>query len=131
MDEALRALLLETAAIAALVERRIDWGLRRQGAPLPAVCLFGISGLPGMTFSGPIAWSRSRVQIDCWGRTFKAARDLGDAIGGLDGVLNGFRGTVGGARLRTFVIDKRDSKDADGAGALFNRSIDVMVFYGR
>nr|WP_317894427.1 DUF3168 domain-containing protein [uncultured Sphingomonas sp.] len=81
MEEALRALLLGTAALTARVARRVDWGIRA-GADLPAVRLFQIGGVPQMNLAGPSGWSRSRLQIEAWGRTYKDARDVADIIGG-------------------------------------------------
>lgn len=133
MEEALRALLLGTAALTARVARRVDWGIR-PGADLPAVRLFQISGVPQMNLAGPSGWSRSRIQVEAWGRTYKDARDVADLIGGngernVIGVLNGLRATQDGVRLRTFILGRRAGDDTDAAGVLYRTALDVLVWH--
>lgn len=96
---------------------------------MPALVLHKISGTPTMTYSGPADWERDRVQIDCLGRSYKAARDLGDLIGGRHGLLVGYRGNHKGQRLRTFVIGSRSDDDSDSVGPVFRASVDVMVWH--
>ena len=129
MEEALRAKLLETVALKALVDTRVDWGLRPQGSPLPGVAMFGVTKIPGMTMTGASGWTRSRVQIDTWGRTYKAARDVADTIAGEGGALVGFRGKVRDVRLRTFILGRRTGDDTDAQGPLYRHSIDVLVWH--
>jgi len=129
MEEALRDLLLAAAPIAAAVDRRVDWGVRSQGATLPAITLHQISGNPTMRLDGPSDWERDRIQIDCLGRTYKATRDLADAIGGRGGLLVGYRGDHKGQRLRTFVVGKRSDTDSDSVGPVFRASVDVMIWH--
>jgi hypothetical protein len=129
VEEALRDLLLGTTPIATAVGRRADWGVRSQGSALPALTLHQISGVPQMKLDGPADWERDRVQIDCIGRTYKAARDLADLIGGKRGLLVGYRGDRAGQRLRTFVIGSRSDNDSDSVGPVFRASIDVMVWH--
>ena len=126
MEDALRALLLGADGMNALVGQRIDWGLRAQGKSLPAVELQEVSGVPGMTLTHPDGWTRSRVQIDVWGRTYAATRDVRDLILAL---LTGYRGTVDGVKLRTFVMNRRGGSDSDAAGPVHRASIDVMVWH--
>lgn len=129
MEEALRDLLLTTVPIADAVGRRVDWGVRSQGSALPAITLHQISGTPTMRLDGPADWERDRIQIDCLGRTYKAARDLADAIGGRRGLLVGYRGDRKGQRLRTFVMGSRSDNDSDSVGPVFRASVDVMVWH--
>lgn len=128
MDEALRDLLLEHAPIAGAVQRRVDWGVRPQGNALPAITLLRISGIPQMNLSGRARWSRDRIQIECWGRTYKAAKDLALIIGGDDGLLAGYRGDHLGVRLRTLVLDQRSDTDTDSVGVVHRTSLDVLVW---
>lgn len=129
MEEAVRDLLITAAPIAAAVDRRVDWGLRSQGSALPAITLHQISGSPTIRFAGPADWERDRIQIDCLGRTYKAARDLADAIGGRRGLFVGYHGDHKGQRLRTFVMGSRSDNDTDSVGPVFRASIDVMVWH--
>lgn len=130
MEEAFRALLLGTAALTTRVGQRIDWGVRSQGAPLPALTMFLVSGVPQMNLAGPSGWSRDRIQIDSWGRTFIAARDLADILGAPDGgLLVGLRRDLPRLRLRTFVIGRRSDTDTDASGPVHRTSLDVMAWH--
>jgi hypothetical protein len=135
MDEALRDLLLETAAIAGVVGRRVDWGVRPQGDALPAITLERISGLPHMNQAAPSGWETDRIQIECWGRTYKVAKDLSLVIaspGGPSepvGLLVGYRGEHLGVRLRTFIVGRRSDSDSDSKGPVHRTSVDVMVWH--
>lgn len=128
MDEALRSLLLEHASIAAVVQRRVDWGVRPQGDALPGIAMFRISAVPQMNFDGSAGWSQDRIQIECWGRTYKAAKDLSLMLAGRGGLLVGYRGDHLGVRLRTFVVNRRSYTDTDTAGIVHCTSIDVQVW---
>jgi len=128
MDEALRDLLLQHAPIGATVARRVDWGVRPQSDGLPAIVLERTSGIPQMNLSGSAGWSRDRIQIECWGRTYKAAKDLALIIGGDDGLLVGYRGDHLGVRLRTIVLGRRSDKDTDSVGVVHRTSLDVLVW---
>lgn len=128
MEEALRDLLLQQPAIAAAVDRRVDWGVRPQGSPLPAITLVWVSGLPQVNFNGSAGWSRDRIQIECWGRTYKAAKDLALVLAGRDGLLVAYRGDHLGVRMRTFILGRRSDTDTDNAGVVHRTSVDVDVW---
>lgn len=135
MDEAIRDLLLGTAAITAIVARRVDWGVRPQGDALPSLTLERISGAAQMNMNAPSGWDVDRVQIDCWARTYKVAKDLSLILaspGGPSepvGLLVGYRGEHLGVRLRTFVVARRSNSDSDSKGPVHRTSIDVMVWH--
>lgn len=130
MEEALRNLILSHGGIAASAGTRVDWGVRQQGAPLPSLNMYLISGQPQMKFTGPAGWSRDRVQIDCMGRTFKAARDLADFLAKEPtGLLLGWRGDHMGVRMRTIVMGRRSDTDTDDIGPVHRTSVDVMVWH--
>jgi len=86
MEEDLRAVLLADAGVSGLASNRVEWGSRRQGAPLPAVVLYVVSGAEGYTLKGRDGLSITRVQADCYGDTFAGAKLLSraviDALGG-------------------------------------------------
>lgn len=127
MDEALRDLLLQHPPIGLIVQRRVDWGVRPQSDALPAIVLAGDKA-PQMIFSGSGGWSRDRIQIECWGRTYKAAKDLALILGGKDGLLVGYRGDHLGVRLRTIVLGLRSDTDTDTIGVVHRTSLDVLVW---
>lgn len=127
MDEALRDLLLQHAPIGMIVQRRVDWGVRPQSDALPAIVLSG-NKTPQMIFSGGAGWSRDRIQIECWGRTYKAAKDLALILGGQGGLLIGYRGDHLGVRLRTIVLGLRSDTDTDTLGVVHRTSLDVLVW---
>ena len=129
MEAAFRKLLLETAPLAQLVAKRIDWGLRPQGDHLPGIALSRVSGLSTMHFGGSAGWQRDRVQVDVWARTFKAARDIGDLLANDTGLLVGLRRDLPGVRIRTFVVARRGGTDADASGPVHRDSIDVMIWH--
>lgn len=129
MEEAIRKLLLDTAAVTALVGKRVDWGVRSQGATLPAVTIHLITGSPQMHYSGPSGWSRDRLQFDCWGRTYKAARDVADTLADRGGLLLRFRGDLPGLRLRTFVLARRSDDDSDEVGPVHRAMVDVLAWH--
>lgn len=129
MEEALRARLLGSAGLVAIVERRVDWGIRTQAAPMPAVTLNIITRSATLHMQGPDGWDRARVQLDTWGRTFKAARDIRRLVADPRvGLLTAWRGDQSGYRLRTFVLSHRSLDDSDAQGPVFRQSVDVLVW---
>lgn len=103
MEEELRALLLADAGIAGLVEDRIDWGERPQGARYPAIVLNVITNIEGYHMNGRNGLFEGRVQVDCYGLTYKAAKALSRAVTSL---LHCHR--AGGFRLITHVASRED-----------------------
>lgn len=130
MEVELRAKLLAMAALTALVDRRIDWGVRAQGEALPAVELHQVGRRRLMNLAGPGAWSTGRVQVDCWGRTFKAACDVADIIAApvADGGLLGLRATLGNIRFRIFVLDRASGRETDSLGIVHRTRLDLNVW---
>ncbi len=129
MEEALRALLMQSAALIPLVRSRVDWGIRSQGATLDAITLHAIGGATLMNMTGPSGWDRDRVQIDFWSRTALGARNGGRIVGGPHGILTGYRGDTRGMRLRTFIVSRRSDEDEDPEGPVFRVSLDAMVWH--
>lgn len=79
-EGALRTRLLNDAPVMALVGRNpgdngasIDWKVRRQGSPLPALVLQNISDLMPQTHDGFDAVRPTRVQVKCLGGNATAA----------------------------------------------------------
>jgi hypothetical protein len=80
MQNALRSRLLADATIAGMVGTRIDWGLRPQGKPLPAISLTLIPTPRDYHMRGAQATQFYFVQIDCWADKYKDAHTLRQAV---------------------------------------------------
>ncbi|WP_404713194.1 DUF3168 domain-containing protein [Sphingomonas sp. MMS24-J13] len=126
MEEWLRARLLGLSGMGAAVGTRIDWGARQQGAPLPAIELHLLTGQPGMHLAGADGWINALVQADCWGRTFLAARNVGDII---EHNMTGLRVDEPAQRVRIFVRDRRSDRDTNSAGIVYRSSVDLAVMF--
>lgn len=131
MEEALRGHLLAMAPLAAKIGTRVDWNARSQGDTLPAIVLYLISALPGMNLAGPANWRNDRVQVDSWGRTHKAARDVADIVAAkaTDGGLHGLRADFGGVRFRIFVIDRASDTSTDSVGIVHRSRLDLNIWW--
>jgi hypothetical protein len=80
MQEALRTRLKADPTIAGLVGPRVDWGLRPQGKPLPALALTLVPTPRDYTMGGADATQHYRVQVDCWAEDYRGAHELRDAV---------------------------------------------------
>lgn len=126
MEEALRARLLATAGVTALVGQRVTWALRARGGALPAVVLHRISGRHDVTHDGLSGLTQSRVQVDCLAETHLAALTLGRAV---VAAVGGFRSQQLQA---VFVIAQRDDADGDAgvvSQPVFRSSLDLTVWH--
>lgn len=93
IEDALRAVLIADADVAALVTARV-WPMKLpQTATLPAVVYQRVSTIGGVGLAAPVGPTRSRVQFSAWAATFGQARQLGEAV---VHALNGWSGTAGG-----------------------------------
>lgn len=105
MEEEVRALLLANSAVSALAGNRLNFGEHPQGADYPGAVLMTVSGDTDMHMNGGGGLEQSRLQVDCYGTTYKAAKDLSRAI--ID-ALHFYRG--GGFFLINH-LSTRDSRD--------------------
>lgn len=120
MQAALRTRLLADPTISGLVGTRIDWGLRPQGKPLPAISLTIISTPRDYTMAGAQTTQFYRVQIDCWAATYKSANDVRDAvIAELE--------PASGEFLGSFVVRNSDFPEKTDTGEIHRASIDFKV----
>jgi hypothetical protein len=130
MEEALRTWMLAATGVRTLVGQRVDWALRPQGEAIPpqgaSIVLHLIDDLPAMNLASPSGWSAARVQVDCWARTHKIARDAAAAVSGL---ANGFRGTLSNIRIRTFVIDRSTDQGSEAGNTLHRTRLDLRVWW--
>lgn len=123
MKVALRAILLATSGVTALVATRINWGTHPQGAALPAIVLNVIDDADGYTLAGPDGLSQGRVQVDCYATSPGAADRLAEAvIAALSGYSDSnFRGV--------FRAGKRDGREggSNEADRPFRVSLDFIT----
>lgn len=127
MEAALIAKLLASAGITALVGQRINWKVRPQGQPLPALVLHKPSGFPDYQLSGTEGLWQSRVQVDSWGLSYGAAKAAADAV---LATLSGQRFTHAGVRFAgVLMVDERDDTFSAETGTLFRYSRDYQVHH--
>ncbi len=84
-ETALRSRLKDDAGVDALIGKdgaipSIDWTVRRQGAPLPAIVLTTISDPRPQTHDGPDSIRPSRVQADVLGEDRASVVALREAV---------------------------------------------------
>lgn len=90
MEEEFRAFLLGTASVTNICGTRIDFGEYPQGQDSPLIVLNTISDTNGHDLKGPDGLQTGRVQVDCYGSTYGAAKLLSRAVkAALDGYLGG------------------------------------------
>lgn len=119
MEEALRLLIA-----AALPGIACDWGMSRQGASEPRVVLTMVSGGQAYTASDAVNLRPYRVQVDCYGATYLAVRNMARS---LIAALGGHRG---GAFGGIFLDAERDfAPDTESGETMFRRSLDFMIHH--
>lgn len=125
MEELIRERLLSSSAVTALAGMRVDFGGNPQGTANPRVCLWTISDAEGLTIEGPDGFSQGRVQADCYGSTYSAAKNLSRAV---RAALDGYAGN--GLQL-VRLIGTRDSREGgtNEADRLFRVTLDFATFY--
>lgn len=123
MDEALHALILADAAVAARIGARLWWGAAKQGEGLPAAVMTVISGADSPHLDGTDALWRYRVQIDCYGADRPAARLLSrDMIA----LLNGY---TGGGFNCVFLDSQREDFEDAAVGRPSRVSLDFNIIW--
>ncbi|MBP7704199.1 MAG: DUF3168 domain-containing protein [Caulobacter sp.] len=126
MENTLKQHLLGDPTLAALVADRINWVRRPEKAGLPAITLRRVGGPRDYHMQGASGLVLARLQIDCWGASFGAAKDVAKA---LIASLNAMpRGDI----VQAVFIN--DETDVDDAGQLedvpvFNTRVDARVWH--
>lgn len=105
MEEELRAILLASSGVTALVAKRVNYGTHPQGTPLPALVLNVISDAEDLHMNGPNGLFQGRVQVDAYGMTYGTVKAVSRAV---RAALHCYRG--GGFRLIT-QVSARDSRE--------------------
>ncbi|MFN8996385.1 MAG: DUF3168 domain-containing protein [Pseudomonadota bacterium] len=123
MELALKTALLAFNPLTALVGTTIDWGARPQGKGSTCVVLHRIGGERGQVMAGPDDLIASRVQVDCWGPTYNAAKAVAVQVVAR---LNGYRA---GAIQRVFIDSERDDQFLDPPEPLYRTRLDLRVWH--
>lgn len=127
MEVQLTARLLAKAPLTGVVGQRITWGRRDQGGPTPAIVLHRIDGIPDYHSTAASGLVESRIQADCWGRTYGEAKAAATA---LKAVVSGARFAQGVVRFDAiFVADERDDTFDEAGTAIYRTSIDLNVHH--
>ena len=127
MEAALIAKLLAAAGVTSLVSTRINWSRRVQGEALPAIVLHRIGGAPDYHHAGASGLVVSRVQVDCWAKSYGAAKAAARAV---EAALTAQTFTQGAIRFDVILIaDERDSTFDEPPQTLFRTSLDLMVHH--
>lgn len=147
IEACLRAALLASSPVVALVVDRISPQPMPQGETLPCVTLKKISDQPiARGQRGPSGLLDARVQIDAWGSTLVSAQALADAIVRVLDPQN--RRARGGVNVPLYVgagsridwarvmnqqdFDEPDVQDAGDPAIRYHRvSTDFLVRYAR
>jgi hypothetical protein len=119
---ALRARLLADGTISGLVGTRIDWGLRPQGMPLPAITLTLIPTPRDYHMGGAQRTQHYLVQIDCWASSYASADAVRQAvIAELEPASGSFQGS--------FVQRDHDMPERIETSEIHRASLDFKITY--
>lgn len=80
MQTQLRTRLLNDATISGLVGTRVDWNVRPQGKPLPAITLYLPNDIRDQHMGGLQTTRGPEVQVDVWAETASEAATLREAV---------------------------------------------------
>jgi hypothetical protein len=129
MKQALRSHLLADPAIAALVDRRIAWAARPRQDPLPSIALHRIDGVRDYMMAAPSGLVTSRIQVDCWATTNKAASEISTAV---RGSLSGLRQVIQGVEFQGVFLEVEIDYSEEGStpDELLHRvSTDYLIWH--
>lgn len=128
MEEAIRALLLANSGVSGLVFGRVHWVNRPQGSVLPAIVLHRISGQPDVHYVGESGLVQTRVQADCYGRTYASSVAVARA---LQAAVGGYSGTVSGVRFSPITIDSiRSDYESSEPDEIYLTGVDLLIWHG-
>ena len=125
MEEAIRDLLLGDSGVSTLARDRVNFGSNPQGAGYPAVVLFVISEQQRTNLDGLDGIASARIQVNCIGGTYGAAKQLSRAV---RSTLSGY---FGGALQGVFYASMREGREggANEPERPFHVSLDFIVKY--
>lgn len=107
--------------------QKITWARRSQGSTPPAIVLHLIDGVPDYHAAGPSGLVESRVQADCYGKSYPEAKAAANA---LKSVTSGTRFAQGSVRFDAiFVADERDDTFDEAGTALYRVTVDLLIHH--
>lgn len=127
MEEDLIAHMLADAGLAGV---SVNWNVRPQGDPLPAIVMRVVSGVPNYHTAGASGLVETRLQLDCYGKTYLAAKS---AARSAVASITGKRFAQGNTKFSGgFVNGERDdfSAPADGAEKQHRVMLDINLWHG-
>lgn len=127
-ESALRARLIAAPPVHAMVQDRVHWKARPQGGALPAIVLIMIHDSRPQHLDGFQSLRPTRIQADCYGRTYEEARELRDAVIPIlaaKAVEQDTRFDVG------FINGGSDRLDETAADPAFVQFIDATIWQGQ
>ena len=121
MEEALKALLVSSSAVTALMPaNNINWG---SSSGYPRIVLNRVGGSQGLTMKGPDHLDSALVQIDCYALDFTTAKKISRAV------ISHINGHRGAGFKGVFLQGTRDSPEggSNEAERPFRTSVDFTV----
>lgn len=116
---------LLTTLLAPVAGGRHHWVRAPQKTPLPYIVLSRIGGRRDYHLQGASGLVASRVQVDCYARSYLECKALARAVAL---ILSGYRG---GVIQGTFLDSERDlpASDSGEVNHLFRVSLDFMIHH--
>lgn len=129
--EGLRAYLVATAGVTAVVSTRVRATQADENDTPPYVLLFLVSDPSRYAMSGEAGLAHARVQVDCIGATPKSALDVSEAV---NTAMSGYRGAMSSVSVRRCHKIDRSGPDlfgpTDGSQrGRYRVRIDYMIDY--
>ena len=128
IEKAFASLLRNVANVAAA---QIHLGIAPADASYPFASFQVVSeGNRFPTLDGPSGLGHPRVQVDCWGKTFREAKELSEQI---RVAIDGYRGTQAGVAIGSCLKDGDrylPEPDRSNTDTLLHRvSVDYSIIY--
>ena len=125
LESELYGFLVSNPVISAVVADRVYPLLMPQNTQLPAITYQRISGASEQSMTGASGLAHPRIQLDCWGSTYKDVTVLREV---LRQVLQGFRGQLGTIFING-VIYVNDQDFYEWETKTFRTSTDVKIWH--
>lgn len=125
MEARLISTILADARVALVVGSRVYPISAPQGSPLPRITIHKISGVRFYHTQGQTDLVESRVQVDCWGRSFGEAKEVARAV---IACLSGYRDSFFSG---VFIDGERDFYDAppNTSERVYRTSVDFILWH--